>query len=373
MPRSRGGRPTHVCTGNAVYRADALQRSGCSTKRSDTGTTTTSATGCAPPATAEACAARRGACTGGATDWAATSFSSTASATAASTSSRSIRRASPATPCRRPDDVASAAAGVAVLALASAPLAAASGWIVAACTRWRRDVGRWLALERLIAGVQRGAAVSHVRPRWCFRSCTSPAIWRGWRRSSSGVRALASGAAGRSMRPSGSMGPLSRPGCAGGHEGRVLWVVPAHNEATNLAAVVAEVRDSARISISWSWTTDRRTQTMSLLEQLDVRWLKMPERMGVGSAMRAGLRYSHGSGYDAVIRLDGDGQHRAEDIDRLLAPVHIGERTSRLDRGIAARVGDSGHIRMPRRLLAACLVGRDRPARDGSDVAASTR
>ena len=46
--------------------------------------------------------------------------------------------------------------------------------------------------------------------------------------------------------------------------------------------------------------------------------------MGIGSAMRAGLRYTARRGYDAAVRLDGDGQHRASDIRRMLEPIRDG-------------------------------------------------
>jgi len=62
----------------------------------------------------------------------------------------------------------------------------------------------------------------------------------------------------------------------------------------------------------------------SVLARLGVRYLQMPERLGVGSAMRAGLRYAARLDYDSAIRLDGDGQHGGADIERLLEPLRSG-------------------------------------------------
>jgi glycosyltransferase involved in cell wall biosynthesis len=64
-------------------------------------------------------------------------------------------------------------------------------------------------------------------------------------------------------------------------------------------------------------------ETPDVLEQLDVKWLRLPERLGIGSAMRAGLRYARRLGYDIVVRMDGDGQHCPEDIERLLAAIEL--------------------------------------------------
>ncbi len=101
----------------------------------------------------------------------------------------------------------------------------------------------------------------------------------------------------------------------------VLCLIPAHNEAANLTAVVAEVRSrrpDLDILVVDDGSTDR---TMAIVPRLGVRWLELTDRLGIGSAMRAGLRYALRQGYDTVIRIDGDGQHRADDIDALLTAV----------------------------------------------------
>ncbi len=153
-------------------------------------------------------------------------------------------------------------------------------------------------------------------------------------------------------RPGDGRGPRTRLA----RSTRILCLIPAHNEAASLQAVVGELRtwrpDLDVLVIDDGSTDD----TAALLERLDVRWLHFPERMGIGGAMRAGLRYAARLGYDAVVRIDGDGQHRADDIDRLLAPI----RDGRADVVLGSRyAGPStereGMARLAQRLLAACL------------------
>jgi glycosyltransferase involved in cell wall biosynthesis len=55
-----------------------------------------------------------------------------------------------------------------------------------------------------------------------------------------------------------------------------------------------------------------------------VRWLTLSQRLGVGGAVRAGIRFARQAGYEYVVRIDGDGQHRACDIARVLEPVLAG-------------------------------------------------
>jgi glycosyltransferase involved in cell wall biosynthesis len=143
---------------------------------------------------------------------------------------------------------------------------------------------------------------------------------------------------------------------------RILCLLPAHNEAANLAAVILELR-ACRPDLDLLVVDDGSTDgTAALMERLDVRWLRLPERMGIGGAIRAGLRYAARLGYDIVVRMDGDGQHRPEDVERLLAPiVNDGADVvlgSRYVAGPDLRVGIgtyTGAWRPAERLLAACL------------------
>jgi glycosyltransferase involved in cell wall biosynthesis len=115
--------------------------------------------------------------------------------------------------------------------------------------------------------------------------------------------------------------------------GELLAVVPAYNESGNLARVVDELRRlSAAIDILV--VNDGSTDgTANLLPRLDVEWLTLARRVGVGGAVRAGLRYALEHRYSYVVRIDGDGQHRVSDIRWLLEPV----ASSRLDAVIGSR------------------------------------
>jgi glycosyltransferase involved in cell wall biosynthesis len=214
-----------------------------------------------------------------------------------------------------------------------------------------------LALERLIAG-HRTARRFGDRAAWLFpalhllRDLAWVAAIGVWVIRRVGRRAPMPS---NSMRPrvAGSIPPTPRaaPGS------RVIGLVPAYNEAANLEAVVADVasrRPDLAILVIDDGSND---ETATVLQQLNVRSIHFEERMGIGSAMRAGLRYSLRLGFDVAVRLDGDGQHGAADIDTLLAPIFAGEADVVLGtRYASADRGRRGAIRLLRPPLATCLT-----------------
>jgi glycosyltransferase involved in cell wall biosynthesis len=60
------------------------------------------------------------------------------------------------------------------------------------------------------------------------------------------------------------------------------------------------------------------------LPTLGVRWVRLPQRLGTGAAVRTGLRYAFSRGFETVVRIDGDGQHPPEEIHPLVSPLLLG-------------------------------------------------
>jgi glycosyltransferase involved in cell wall biosynthesis len=90
-----------------------------------------------------------------------------------------------------------------------------------------------------------------------------------------------------------------------------LAVLPAYNEGQNLARVVADLRaglPGVDILVVDDASDD---DTDEVVESLGVYWLRLGLRLGVGGAVRAGLRYAKRNGYRGAVRVDADGQHPA--------------------------------------------------------------
>jgi glycosyltransferase involved in cell wall biosynthesis len=136
----------------------------------------------------------------------------------------------------------------------------------------------------------------------------------------------------------------------------ILAVVPAFNETDNLPRVVADLSRVMHLQDILVVDDGSTDATPEILPMLGVRWLTLSQRLGVGGAVRAGIRYARRAGYDYVVRIDGDGQHRACDIVRVLAPVVAGRADVALgSRFLHRRPESRGLRRISQAFLAWCL------------------
>ncbi len=105
---------------------------------------------------------------------------------------------------------------------------------------------------------------------------------------------------------------------------RVLVIVPAYNEADAIEAVLAELRRDAP-SYDVLVVNDASTdETAEAAENAGVPVLDMCFNLGIGGAVQAGFKYALEQGYDIAVQMDGDGQHPADQIDEIVAPVREG-------------------------------------------------
>ena len=126
--------------------------------------------------------------------------------------------------------------------------------------------------------------------------------------------------------------------------GRLVAVVPAWNEEAAIGKVVDEIRafdPTAEVVVVDDASSDG---TAAVAERHGATVLRLPFNVGIGGAVQTGLRYAVDAGYERAVRLDGDGQHDASQIPRILAPLESGEA----DLVIGSRFVDpSGTYRPP--------------------------
>ena len=103
-----------------------------------------------------------------------------------------------------------------------------------------------------------------------------------------------------------------------------IILIPAHDEAQSVAAVISEVsnRTDCRIVVIDDASSD---DTAEVARKAGATVLSLSVQLGAWGAVQTGMRFALQQGYRFVITMDADGQHEAADLGRLFAPVYEGQ------------------------------------------------
>lgn len=97
-------------------------------------------------------------------------------------------------------------------------------------------------------------------------------------------------------------------------------LIPCLNEEAAIHDVVTSVLALGVPVIVVDDGSDDRTP--EIVADLPVTLLRHAHRGGKGKALRTGFREALRQGFDAVVTMDGDGQHQACDVPRIAAAAH---------------------------------------------------
>ncbi len=103
---------------------------------------------------------------------------------------------------------------------------------------------------------------------------------------------------------------------------RTLIIVPALNEADSIVRVIAEIRKHAPAADVAVINDGSIDATGRLAREAGAIVLDMPYNVGIGAAVQTGFIYAAREGYDVAVQTDGDGQHPATEIPRLVAELN---------------------------------------------------
>jgi len=122
---------------------------------------------------------------------------------------------------------------------------------------------------------------------------------------------------------------------------RILAVIPAFNEEGSIAEVLEDARQCAPFADLVVVNDGSYDGTVARARAAGVALLDLPYNIGLGGAVQTAYHYAAARGYEAVILMDADGQHRAADAARLLEAL-LGER---LDLVVGSRYLEPGGYR----------------------------
>ncbi|MEK7565618.1 MAG: glycosyltransferase family 2 protein [Patescibacteria group bacterium] len=105
---------------------------------------------------------------------------------------------------------------------------------------------------------------------------------------------------------------------------KILIIVPAYNEEKTLPAVIKDLESHGykNIVVIDDGSTDKSSR---IAKQTKVPVLTHVLNRGLGAALGTGFEYAQKVNADIVVTFDSDGQHKAEDIKKLIAPLITGK------------------------------------------------
>ena len=106
---------------------------------------------------------------------------------------------------------------------------------------------------------------------------------------------------------------------------RLLIIIPAYNEERAIGNVLEDISThypSADVIVINDGSADA---TSDVVRKCGVPVIELPHNLGIGGAMQTGYKYAREKGYNVAIQCDGDGQHRADQLESIVKPVFDGD------------------------------------------------
>ena len=123
---------------------------------------------------------------------------------------------------------------------------------------------------------------------------------------------------------------------------KIIIGIPAFNEEKNIAGIITKLADiTDTIIVCNDGSTDL---TSKIAEELGAIVINHEKNLGYGAAIRSLFLKSKDLDADILVTFDADGQHRIEDIDKVINPIINGES----DLVIGSRFLDESEKEVPK-------------------------
>lgn len=104
-------------------------------------------------------------------------------------------------------------------------------------------------------------------------------------------------------------------------EYKIIAIIPAFNEEKNIRRVIEDIKKhqpKVKIVVINDASTDN---TEIEVKKSGETVITLPFNLGIGGAMQTGFKYAKENDFDIALQVDGDGQHMASQIERIIRPV----------------------------------------------------
>lgn len=106
---------------------------------------------------------------------------------------------------------------------------------------------------------------------------------------------------------------------------KTLVAIPAFNEEASISAVLADLAKHHPLQHVIVIDDGSKDATSQIAKESGVRVIRHPINLGVGAAMGTAFAFAAKHGYDALVQVDADGQHRPEFLSVLLDQVGVSD------------------------------------------------
>lgn len=104
---------------------------------------------------------------------------------------------------------------------------------------------------------------------------------------------------------------------------KVLIIIPAYNEELNIVKTVKDVTENTQYD--YVVVNDgSKDKTKEICESNNFNLISLPINYGLTSAVQVGMKYALKNDYDIAIQFDGDGQHQAKELSKLVNEIEQG-------------------------------------------------
>ncbi len=103
---------------------------------------------------------------------------------------------------------------------------------------------------------------------------------------------------------------------------KILIIIPCFNEETSIKKLVEDINTVKKqhdLPIDILVVNDcSKDNTLAVVKSLNCHYLDLPVNLGIGGGMQSGYKYAFRNGYEYAVQMDGDGQHPASELPKLL-------------------------------------------------------
>lgn len=104
---------------------------------------------------------------------------------------------------------------------------------------------------------------------------------------------------------------------------KTLLIVPAYNEAQNIEKTIKDITQNTKYD--YVIINDcSKDNTKEICDKNHFNTISLPINYGLASGIQIGMKYALKYGYDIAIQFDGDGQHQAKYLNKIVKEIEEG-------------------------------------------------